>query len=250
MVKFVGVRSTPIIAALCTVLVLSLAAARSHAESSWWDRLRGVFGQDPAASLSRAEIADGLREALLVGTGNVVEQLGREGGFTLDPEIRIPLPRQIERARNLLARVGMDETLNDLEARLNRAAELATPRAGELFREAVANLTLQDVMSIYDGPDDAATRYFRAQMAEPLAEAMRPVVEATLAEAGAIQLLDTVLDRYRDIPFAPRIEGNLADYVVDRTQDGIFLYLAREEAAIRADPAKRTTELLRRVFGR
>jgi len=31
--------------------------------------------------------------------------------------------------------------------------------------------------------------------------------------------------------------------------DGIFYYMAKEEAAIRTDPAKRTTDLLKRVFG-
>jgi hypothetical protein len=31
--------------------------------------------------------------------------------------------------------------------------------------------------------------------------------------------------------------------------DGIFYYMAKEEAAIRTNPAKRTTDLLKRVFG-
>jgi len=31
--------------------------------------------------------------------------------------------------------------------------------------------------------------------------------------------------------------------------DGIFYYIAKEEAAIRQNPVKRTTELLKRVFG-
>ena len=31
--------------------------------------------------------------------------------------------------------------------------------------------------------------------------------------------------------------------------DGLFHYVAQEEAAIRKDPAKRTTKILRRVFG-
>jgi len=31
--------------------------------------------------------------------------------------------------------------------------------------------------------------------------------------------------------------------------DGIFYYLAKEEAAIRENPAKRTTDLLKQVFG-
>jgi len=32
--------------------------------------------------------------------------------------------------------------------------------------------------------------------------------------------------------------------------DGIFCYLAREEAAIRTDPVARSTDLLKQVFGR
>ncbi len=32
--------------------------------------------------------------------------------------------------------------------------------------------------------------------------------------------------------------------------DGIFYYLAKEEAAIRENPAKQTTDLLKRVFGK
>jgi hypothetical protein len=36
---------------------------------------------------------------------------------------------------------------------------------------------------------------------------------------------------------------------VDLALAGLFHYLAREEAAIRRNPAKRTTEILARVFG-
>jgi hypothetical protein len=238
-------------AGLCFTLVLCLLSASSYAQTSWWDRLRGMLGQDPAdRSLSVGEIANGLREALVVGTDNVVARIGREDGFNLDPNIRIPLPRQLERARNVLSRVGMDAALTDLETRLNRAAEIATPKARGLFMGAIRNLTIEDVMAIYNGPEDAATQYFRAQMSEPLGDELRPVIDASLAEAGAVQALEAMMERYRSIPFAPRLDADLTDYVVERTQDGIFFYLAREEAAIRADPARRTTDLLRRVFGR
>lgn len=236
---------------MCLALALTLLSNSGYAQTSWWDRLRGMIGQDPAErTLSAGEIGNGLREALRVGTDNVIGRIGREDGFNLDPDIRIALPRQLERAKNLLARVGMDDALVDLETRLNRAAEIATPRAHALFIDAIANLTLEDVMAIYQGPEDAATQYFRAQMAEPLDAQLRPVVDASLAEAGAVQAYEAMMERYRSLPFAPRLDANLTDYVVDRTQDGIFFYLAREEAAIRADPARRTTELLRRVFGR
>jgi len=34
-----------------------------------------------------------------------------------------------------------------------------------------------------------------------------------------------------------------------RAIDGVFYYVAQEEAAIRANPAKRTTDILKTVFG-
>ena len=78
---------------------------------------------------------------------------------------------------------------------------------------------------------------------------MKPIVDESLADVGAVKSYDEVMASYHSIPFVPEVEANLDDYVVDKGMDGIFFYLAREEAAIRQNPAARTTELLRRVFG-
>lgn len=48
----------------------------------------------------------------------------------------------------------------------------------------------------------------------------------------------------------PDVKANLTEHVVQKGMDGIFHYLAIEEGKIRNNPAKRTTELLRRVFGK
>ncbi|RPJ10642.1 MAG: DUF4197 family protein, partial [Desulfobacteraceae bacterium] len=45
------------------------------------------------------------------------------------------------------------------------------------------------------------------------------------------------------------VKADMADYVVEKGVDGIFHYIAIEEAAIRRNPAKRTTDLLKLVFG-
>lgn len=232
-------------------LTLFLATASGHAAPGWLDTLKDALsGKQPAAEeLTAVDITNGLKEALQVGTERVVTQLGQTDGFNLDPEIHIPLPAQLDQIRNLLATVGLEGSLADLETRLNRAAEISTPRAKALFLDAIQDMTLDDVMAIYNGAPDAATRYFRSKMSAPLAAAMKPVVDESLADAGAVQAFDSIMSRYRDIPFAPAIDANLSDYVVDKGADGIFHYLAREEAAIRADPAKRTTELLKQVFG-
>lgn len=107
-------------------------------------------------------------------------------------------------------------------------------------------LTLDDVQKIYNGPQDSATRYFQGKMSQPLSEA---VVSDSLAEAGAIQAYDAALGQYRTLPFVPDIKSDLTDSVVEKGMDGIFYYLGLEEAVIRQNPAKRTTEILQKVFG-
>jgi len=149
-----------------------------------------------------------------------------------------------------LGRVGMSGIVDDLELRLNRGAEAAVPRAKRLFWNAIQAMTLEDVRTIYDGPKDAATQYFRGKMSGPLAGDMRPIVDQELANVGAIRSYDQMMGQYRAIPFVPDVKADLTQYVLEKAIDGIFLYLGREEAAIRENPVKRTTALLERVFGK
>jgi len=111
-------------------------------------------------------------------------------------------------------------------------------------------MTLDDVMAIYKGPEDSATQYFKSRMSGSLAVAMKPIVDDSLADVGAAKSYDKLMASYNAVPFVPKVEADLGDYVVDKGMDGIFFYLAREEAAIRQNPAARTTELLRKVFGK
>ncbi|CAN0602573.1 unnamed protein product, partial [Ectocarpus sp. 12 AP-2014] len=154
----------------------------------------------------------------------------------------------LKKVQSALELAGMSSMLDDLELRLNRAAEAAAPKAKALFLDAISEMSLEDAEKIYSGPDDAATRYFQEKMTGPLAKEMEPVVNQSLSEVGAIQSYDQVMGEYRSIPFVPDAKADLTDYVVDKGMDGIFYYLAQEEAAIRKDPLKRSTALLQKVF--
>jgi hypothetical protein len=249
--KFFTLRTLTLTGILVLASHVVFGAATAH--SSWWEKgvdlLKSPLGTTTQQALSSEEIGAGLKEALLVGSQNVVSQLGRPDGFNLDPAIHIPLPQKLESVKSLLGKVGMSSMLDDLELKLNRAAEVATPKAKELFAQAISEMTFEDVMNIYNGPDDAATRYFQEKMSPPLARAMQPVVDQSLAGVGAVQTYENIMGEYRAIPFVPDVQADLTTYVVDKGMDGIFHYIAAEEAAIRQNPAKRTTELLQRVFG-
>tara|TARA_R110002049_G_scaffold157184_10_gene322224 strand:+ start:4864 stop:5613 length:750 start_codon:yes stop_codon:yes gene_type:complete len=234
------------------LLALALLGVNGTASAGWLDKLKQMVsgGDEKQQTLSTDDIGGGLKEALRVGTERVVGNLGTTDGFNLDPQIHIPLPEQLDQVRKVLGKIGMDSMLVDLETRLNRAAEIATPKAQELFIAAINDMTLDDVLAIYNGPEDSATQYFKSKMSGPLAVEMKPVVDASLADVDVANSYDSVMERYNSVPFVPKIEADLSDYVVQKGMDGIFFYLGKEEAAIRQDPAKRTTELLQRVFGK
>lgn len=213
------------------------------------EAIGGEASPSGVSGLTTQEMSDGLTEALRVGTERVVGQVGATDGYNLDPNIHIPLPGALQKVQSVLKKTGMSSLTDDLELRLNRAAEAAAPEAKTLFWQTINEMTFDDVRQIYDGPDDAATRYFQRKMTPPLAKRMEPVVEDSMAEVGAVRSYDAMIQQYKSVPFVPDVKANLTTHVVEKAMDGIFYYVAREEAAIRNDPVARTTDLLKKVFG-
>lgn len=208
--------------------------------------LQGVLG---GGALGQNEIALGLKEALKVGTDRVVDDLGQVDGFNADPKVHIPLPKVLAQAQSSLRLIGAAGLVDDLELRINRAAEQATPVAKDIFWQAITGLTFEDVNAIYQGPNDAATQYLDRTTRGSLTDAMRPIIDNALAEAGAVAAYDSIIERAQVATFLPDLKTDLTNHVLGRAMDGMFAYLANEEAAIREDPLKRTTALLKRVFG-
>ncbi|MDH5297712.1 MAG: DUF4197 domain-containing protein [Desulfobulbaceae bacterium] len=237
-----------------TFFTLVALPATVVAAEKWWEKGVSIFnsgqsGTGQQGTLSAPDVSQAFQEALRIGSGKVVSQLGRPDGFNNDPAVHIPLPQGLATAKSMLTRIGMAGLADDLELKLNRAAEAATPKAKVLFLQAISNMTFDDAMKLYQGPEDAATRYFQEKMSAGLAEAMHPIVEQSLAQVGAVQAYDNMIRQYRTIPLVPDIKANLTDHAVEKGMAGIFHYLAKEEAAIRRDPARQTTALLKRVFG-
>jgi len=85
-------------------------------------------------------------------------------------------------------------------------------------------------------------------MTPELALEMKPVIETSLSQVGAVKSYDNMMKNYKSIPFVPDVKADLTDHVIEKGMDGIFYYIAQEEIAIRQDPVKRTTELLKKVF--
>ena len=208
---------------------------------------------DAALATTEAQQGDrttaGLREALEVATGRAVDQTSRAGGFSADDLIRIRLPEELDTATRVLRAAGFGGQIDNLEGTMNLAAERAAAEATPIFVDAVRGLTFQDAQQILTGGDTAATDYFRGRTESNLVARFAPEVQEAMRSVGLYREYESILGTYNSLPFTDKPNLDLADYVTDRTTDGLFEVLGREEKRIREDPVARTTELLREVFG-
>ena len=236
------------------LLLFPVLTIGANAGSNWlnnlFDTIKTSDENSKSGDPSMNEIGKAFKEALRIGSKNVVKQLSNFDGFNADPAIHIPLPDKLKSVQNVLDKVGMSKFTDDLELKLNRAAEAATKKAKDLFLQSISEMTFDDVMKIYEGPKDSATNYFKEKMSPALSKDMRPIVQNTLSQVGAVRSYDNVMDKYKSLPFVPDVKANLTDHVVEKGMDGIFYYIAKEETAIRENPMRHTTSLLKKVFGK
>ncbi len=210
------------------------------------DRDRGAQGDAAEAPAPTA----GLREALRVGVERTVERTAREGGYFDSERIRIPLPPEFQSASQRLRRLGLERQVEDFERTMNRAAETAAREATGVFLNAIRDMEPADALGILRGGEDAATRYLEETARSELQRRYQPLIAEGMERSGVYRAYNPLRSRYNAIPFVPPLELELEDYVTDRALDGLFTVLAEEEARVRNDPVARTTELLRRTFGR
>ncbi|HUK58595.1 MAG TPA: DUF4197 domain-containing protein [Stellaceae bacterium] len=211
----------------------------------------GCGSSGKGAALSQGEIGSGLKDALKVASQRVVGRVGKPDGYNGDPTIRIPLPDPLQKIEGPLKSVGAGGMLADLQTRMNRAAEQAAPKALAIFTDAVSKMSITDARSILTGPQDAATQYFKRTTTASLTTSFRPIVDKSLSSVGAVSAFKSVRARASSVPFAGQeVQSfNLTDFTVGKALDGLFHYMSVEEAAIRTNPAARTTDLLKKVFG-
>jgi len=224
-------------------VALTLTGCASLESGSLGDLLSGT------ESLDEQTVADGLREALTIGTQRAGDQLSAEGGFAEDPILRILIPEEVEGVTSRLRSIGLDDQVDAFETRMNRAAEAAAGEAFDVFAGVIRSLTIQDAFNVLNGPPDAATSLFKARASDELRERFLPVVENSMQEVGLYSTYENLVQRYNAIPLVRPVEFDLEMYIVDETMSGLFSTIEQEEARIRQDPVARSTALLQRVFG-
>jgi hypothetical protein len=201
------------------------------------------------SDLSNAEASGGLKEALIQGASKAVGKLSAADGFFGNKEVKIPLPSSMKKAEKAMRMFGMGKQADELILKMNRAAEAAVPEAKALLVDSVKKMSVADAKSILTGGNDAATQYFKKTTSGPMADKFLPIVKKATENVKLAQQYNKFAEMGGKYGLVQKDQVNLEQYVTQKTLDGVYLMMAKEEAAIRQDPVGQASGLLKKVFG-
>jgi len=201
------------------------------------------------ADISGKDASGGLKEALTQGAGKAVDLLGKTDGFLGNPKVKIPLPESMQKVEGLMRGLGMGKQADELVTAMNRAAESAVPEAKKLLVDAVKQMSVEDAKGILQGGDDAGTQYFRSKTAAPLGEKFKPIVQKAIAKVKLAETYEKFAKKGSKFGLVKESDTQLDGYVTQKALDGLYLMIADEEKAIRANPVGAAGNLAKKVFG-
>jgi len=203
-----------------------------------------------SAGLDQGTISSGLKEALSMSTERAIAAVGRTDGFYGNQLIKILMPEKLRMVTDALSKAGMKKQVDAFILSMNRAAEKAAPKAASIFIDAIKGMNMGDAQKILNGGDTAATDFFKEKTAKNIYDAFKPIITASLGQAGTTQQFNNIMNKAKALPLMGNVSFDLDDYVTKKATGGLFLMLGQQEKNIRTNPAARSTELLKTVFGK
>jgi hypothetical protein len=197
-----------------------------------------------------ATTGKGLKEALQIGTANAVNSVSKADGYFSNRLIKILLPDNIQRAADVLGKMGYQKQVDDFVLAMNRAAEKAAPKATAMFVDAIKSMTFDDARKILGGGDTAATQFFKQKTWNNLYKEFKPVVSTTMNQVGVARSYKEMMGKAESMPLMKKESVDLDNYVTNKALDGLFAMVGQEEKKIRTDPSARVTDLLKTTFGK
>lgn len=200
------------------------------------------------AQFSTQDQVESLRQALTQGAETAVSNLARKDGYFGNDKVRIPLPDSLQKADRTMRKFGMGKYSDELITSMNRAAEAAVPEARTLFVGAIKKMTVSDAKGILTGSDDAATKYFRSNTETALAGKFKPIVGKAMKKVKLAEKYDQFAGEGEKFGLVDKRDAQLDDYITRKAMDGLFLMMAEQEKAIRANPLQATGDLAKKIF--
>jgi Protein of unknown function (DUF4197) len=232
--------------------LLLLASLNSCDPATLQSVMSGIPSGTAAPALTNDEIISGLKEALKVGAQNAVSFTSKENGFWNDATIRIPFPAEAQKVKDKALMLGLNQQVDQFESTMNHAAEKAAKEAVPVFVNAITSMSITDAYNILHGQPQAATNFLKEKTSAELRTKFSPIVQKAIDEVKLTSYWQPLANAYNTATIltgGQQVNPDLNAYVTQKALDGLFFYVAQEETKIRANPAARVSEILKKVFG-
>lgn len=207
-------------------------------------------GGSSLAALTESDAGSAIKEALAKGVAAGIAKLNKKDGFFGSDVYKLLLPADAVKIGNTLRAIGLGSQVDKAILQINRSAEKAVGYAAPIFVSAIKQMTLTDAVNLVKGGSTSATDFFKSKTTDSLKAAFSPVIRKTLDSTSATRYYSDIVTSYNKLPTTfNKVNPDLQDYVTTMAVNALFDQIAKEEVAIRANPAARTTDLLKKVFG-
>lgn len=207
----------------------------------------GVAGTTPVvttlpAGLSVAQLSEGLKS----GLGSILEQ-ALSGGESIE----VQAPSALSRIQAALSKSGKTESAASFSDALAGAVAKVSPEAADLMQSALKDVKIEDAQAVLSGGPDAGTQYFKKNAGPALREKLLPLVKQATASSGLAASAKEMLGAAGPLAAlgGNKAIADLDGYVTDQVLDQSFALMAKQEAAVRANPSLLTgSPLAQKVF--
>ncbi len=228
-------------------ILLALSIFTTAGAQSIFDKAKNTLSGKQ--QITEDEAGSGVKEALSNGITAAVSHLNKPDAFFKSEIYKVLLPPEAQKMEKTLRDIGMGKLADDAIEAINRGAEDAVGFATPIFVDAIKQITVTDALKLVTGGKNSITEFFKSKTSAKLKEAFLPVINTSLDKVNATKYYGDAVTRYNKVPFVKKINPDLADHVADKTLFALFDRIGVEEANIRNNPAARTSDLLKKVFG-
>ena len=189
-------------------------------------------------------LVEAVRRMLLLATENAFARLTAPGGFWDEQVARLGLDSVMGARGDVLSRILTSQLFKDrLEERFATFAIDASFRAAPIVTDAIRVVGFENAVALVRGGPDAASTFLRQELGTALLDAMVPELGEAIRLAE-----DPLVGEALGALTGVRV-GEVAGRIGRTVDDAIWGEIAREEAAIRADPGATRDPVLMAVFG-
>jgi hypothetical protein len=209
--------------------------------------LRAADATDAAlksAGLNSTQLLEGLK----AGLGTLVQVAGTE--LAKPGAVDVATPTSMAKLESTLRRLNQSGAFEGFKASLNQAAAAVAPETTAALKSAIGPLTLADARSLIGGPPDAATQLLRKSADAALRTKLMPLVAQAIAANGTAAKAKDLLSKAGPMAAMMGVPGtaDLEKHLYTQVLDASFGYLAKQEAAFRANPAQFKNALAAKAF--